>query len=106
MKRIAIIVAAGLLGFGVAQAQEYAANMSELLQQIERGQARDSQEQRQRLAEFSQRQNEQQQLLNQARGQRTNLDNESQRLEQSFEENQGEIGTARAALDERLGALR
>lgn len=106
MKRIAIIVAAGLLGIGAAQAQEDASSMSELLQQIQRGQARDSQQQQQRLQQFRQQQAEQQQLLNQARQQRTNLENESTRLETSFEQNQQEIANARAALDERLGALR
>ena len=106
MKRIAIIVAAGFLGMGAAQAQEDASSMSELLQQIQRGQARDSQQQQQRLQQFRQQQGEQQQLLNQARQQRTNFENESQRLETAFEQNQQEIGSARAALDERLGALR
>lgn len=109
MKRIAIIVAAGLLGFGVAQAQNQeqpASSMSELLQQIQRGQARDSEEARQREAEFAQRRNEQQQLLNQARAQREQLEAESSRLENLFASNQEEIATARAALDERLGALK
>lgn len=106
MKRIAIIVAASLLGIGAAQAQEDASSMSELLQQIQRGQARDSQQQQQRLQQFRQQQAQQQQLLNQARQQRTNLENESQRLETAFEQNQAEIGNARAQLDERLGALR
>ncbi|HLU06928.1 MAG TPA: MotA/TolQ/ExbB proton channel family protein [Woeseiaceae bacterium] len=109
MKRIAIIVAAGLLGFGVAQAQNQeqpASSMSELLQQIQRGQARDSEEARQREAEFAQRRNEQQQLLNRARAQREQLEAESSRLENLFASNQEEIATARAALDERLGALK
>ena len=106
MKRIATIVAASLLGFGVAQAQDDASSMSELLQQIQRGQARDSQEQQQRLQQFRQQQAEQQNLLNQARQQRTNLENESTRLETTFEENQQEIANARAQLDERLGDLR
>jgi biopolymer transport protein ExbB len=106
MKRLIIIAAAALCGFGTAQAQDDASSMAELLQQIERGQARDSQEARQREAEFAQRRNEQQNLLNQARQQRTNLETQSQRLEQLFESNQAEIATARAALDERLGALR
>ena len=106
MKRITIIVAASLLGFGVANAQEDASSMAELLQQIERGQARDSQEARQREAEFAQRRNEQQQLLNTARADRTRLEANSAQLEQLFEDNQANIATARAALDERLGALR
>jgi biopolymer transport protein ExbB len=109
MKRIAIIVAASFLGFGAAQAQNQeqpASSMRELLEQIERGQARDSQEARQREAEFAQRRNEQQQLLNQARAERTRLEADSSRLENLFASNQEEIATARASLDERLGALK
>ncbi|HEX6259578.1 MAG TPA: MotA/TolQ/ExbB proton channel family protein [Woeseiaceae bacterium] len=109
MKRIAIIVAAGLLGIGAAQAQNQeqpASSMAELLQQIERGQARDSEEARQREAAFAQRRNEQQQLLNQARAERTRLEAESTRLETLFASNQEEIVTARRNLDQRLGALK
>ena len=106
MKRIAIIVAAGLLSFGVAQAQESASSMGELLKQIERGQARDSQEARQREARFAQSRNEQQNLLNQARAERSRQERNSERLEQLFEDNQASIVAARAALDERLGALK
>jgi biopolymer transport protein ExbB len=108
MKRIAIVATAALLGFGAAQAQnqEQASSMAELLQQIERGQARDSEEARQREAAFAQRRNEQQQLLNQARAERSRLEAESTRLENLFASNQEEIATARAALDERLGALK
>lgn len=106
MKRIILIVAAGLLAAGAVQAQEDAASMSELLQQIEQGQARDSAEARQREAEFAQRRNEQEQLLNEARAERNRQEQESERLEQLFAENQQEIVDARAALDERLGALK
>ena len=111
MKRIAIIVAAALLGPALVQAQNQnqeqpASSMAELLQQIQQGQARDSQEARQREAEFAQRRNEQQQLLNQAREERTRLEAESSRLEELFASNQQEIAQARAALDERLGALK
>lgn len=106
MKRIVMIVAAGLLAAGAVQAQEDASSMSELLRQIEQGQARDSAEARQREAEFAQRRNEQQQLLNQARAERNQQEQESERLEQLFAANQQEIVDARAALDERLGALK
>jgi biopolymer transport protein ExbB len=101
------MVATGLLGFGVAQAQDAPANsMGELLQQIERGQARDSQEARRREADFAKRRNEQQSLLNQARAERARQERNSARLEQLFEDNQVKIVAARAALDERLGALK
>ncbi len=111
MKRITLFIAAGLLSLGFAtanaqQQEEAARSMAELLQLIEQGQARDSREARQREAAFAQNRNQQQQLLNQARAERTRQENESARLEQLFEENQQRIITARQALDERLGALK
>ena len=109
MKRITTVIAAGLLlfGAGAASAQDDAASsMAELLNLIEQGQARDSQEARQREADFARRRNEQQNLLNQARAERNRLERESARLEQLFEDQQAQIVAARAALDERLGALK
>jgi biopolymer transport protein ExbB len=109
MKRITLIIAAGLLSLtaGVANAQDTdAASMADLLNLIQQGQSRDSQEARQREAEFNQDRNQQQNLLNRARAERTREENESARLEQLFENNQAEIVAARAALDERLGALK
>jgi biopolymer transport protein ExbB len=109
MKRITIIVASGLLAFGAGNAiaqDDGAASMAELLRLIEQGQARDSQEARQREAQFAQQRNQQQNLLNRARAERTRQENESARLEQLFEDNQARIVSARAALDERLGALK
>lgn len=109
MKRITLILAAGLLSLGfvaTANAQEDARSMGELLKLIEQGQARDSQEARKREAEFAQNRNQQQSLLNQARAERTRQENTSAALEQQFEENQQKIITARQALDERLGALK
>jgi len=108
MKRITTIIAAGLLVFGAgsAQAQDDARSMQQLLELIQQGQARDSQEARQREAEFARRKNEQQNLLNQTRAERNRQENESERLEQLFEDQQAEIVAARTALDERLGALK
>ena len=104
MKRITLIIAAGLLSLGVsttanAQDDEAARSMAELLQLIEQGQARDSREARQREAAFAQNRNQQQSLLNQARAERTRQENTSAQLEQQFEENQQRIITARQALD-------
>jgi len=108
MKRLIIIIAAGLLslGTGMVNAQDDAASMSELLNLIKQGQARDSQEARQREAQFNQDRNQQQNLLNRARAERTRQENQSARLEQLFQDNQTKIVAARAALDERLGALK
>ncbi len=112
MKRITLIVAAGLLSLGLTTAHaqqnddEGAASMAELLRLIEQGQARDSREARQREAAFAQARNQQQQLLNQARAERTREENVSAQLETNFEQNQQRIITARQALDERMGALK
>jgi len=111
MKRLSLIIAAGLLSLGtsVVNAQNSdpdAASMSALLDLIQQGQARDSQEARQREAEFNQDRNQQQNLLNRARAERTRQENESASLEQAFEDNQARIVAARQALDERLGALK
>ncbi len=111
MKRITLIIAAGLLSFGIATANAQqedaaAASMSELLRLIEQGQARDSAEARKREAAFAQARNQQQSLLNQARAERTRQENISTQLENEFEANQQQIITARQALDERMGALK
>ncbi len=107
MKRITTILATSLLilGFGAVHAQE-ATSMQGLLELIQQGQARDSREARQRESQFTQRRGEQQNLLNQARSERTRQERESARLEQLFESQQTQIVAARAALDERLGALK
>ena len=106
MKRITIMIASFLLIVGIAQAQEDATSMDALLQQIQQGQARDSTEARQREQRFAQARNEQQNLLNQARQERSRQERNSARLEQLFEDNQTRIVAARVALDERLGALK
>jgi biopolymer transport protein ExbB len=99
-------MASALLTTGLAQAQEDASTMDDLLGQIEQGQARDSQEAREREARFAQSRSEQQNLVNQARAERTRQENTSARLEALFNENQEQIVVARTALDERLGALK
>ena len=106
MKRIILVVAAGLLGFGTANAQQAAGSMSELLQQIEQGKARDSQEANEREARFASDRNQQQNLLNQARAERTRQERNSERLETLFETQQEQIVVAREVLNERLGALK
>ena len=91
MKRLTITIASLVLCMGVVQAQEDASSMDELLQQIERGQARDSAEARQREQRFAQARNEQQNLLNQARQERARQERNSERLEQLFEDQQNQI---------------
>jgi biopolymer transport protein ExbB len=107
MNRLAIVLAGALLATGIAQAQDDdAASMDELLNLIQQGQARDSEESRRREAQFAQARNEQQSMLNEARAERTRQENTSARLEALFNENQQKIIDARAQLDDRLGALK
>jgi biopolymer transport protein ExbB len=89
-----------------AQQDATSSSMTELLERIQQGQARDSREARQREADFARRKNEQQSLLNQARAERARQERNSARLENLFQDNQTKIIAARAALDERLGALK
>ena len=106
MKRIIIIIASVFVALGAAQAQEDASTMEALLEQIQRGQARDSVEAQQREARFAQSRSEQQNLVNQARAERTRQERNSERLEALFNTNQEQIVSARTQLDERLGALK
>ena len=108
MKKIFLIISTVLLLFtyGLVQAQEDANSMNELLLQIEQGQARDSEEARQREARFAAARNQQQKLLNDSRTERNRQEGISERLENTFASNQQKIVDAREALDKRLGALK
>jgi biopolymer transport protein ExbB len=106
MKRIAIVIASVFVAVGAAQAQDDAVTMEDLLEQIQRGQARDSVEAQEREARFANARSEQQNLVNQARAERTRQERNSERLEALFNSNQEQIVLARAQLDERLGALK
>jgi len=106
MKRIIIMIASVFVAMGAAQAQDAASSMDGLLEQIQRGQARDSAEAQQREARFAESRSEQQSLVNQARAERTRQERNSERLERLFNSNQETIVQSRAALDERLGALK
>ena len=66
MKKTILIISTVLLLFtyGTGQAQDDANSMNDLLLQIEQGQARDSEEARQREARFAAARNQQQKLLN------------------------------------------
>ena len=108
MKKILLIISTVLLLFtyGLGQAQEDANSMNELLLQIEQGQARDSEEAKQREARFAAARNQQQKLLNDSRTERNRQEGISERLENTFASNQQKIVDAREALDKRLGALK
>ena len=106
MTRIIFTLLMLVFTFGQLNAQEDASSMSELLRQIEQGQARDSVEAQNREKRFEVARNEQQRLLNNSRAERKREEDKSQKLEDTFAKNQQLIVDARAALDKRLGALK
>lgn len=89
----------------VAGAQE-AASLSELVRLIEQGQIQDSQEARQREAEFNSRRSEQQQLLTAARNERAAAERRGEQLEGQFATNNEQLTIKEAELSEALGELK
>jgi biopolymer transport protein ExbB len=88
------------------QQQQQARSLNELLQLVEQGRARDSEELRRREREFEQQKAEQERLLREARQRQRNLEETSERLEGQFETNEREISSLNQQLNESLGALR
>ncbi|MEM9532175.1 MAG: MotA/TolQ/ExbB proton channel family protein [Pseudomonadota bacterium] len=101
---LAALAAAMLLG-QAAQAQE-AQSLSELLRAVEQGRSAEAAENREREERFQRDRSQQQNLLAQARAERTALENTSQRLEDTFEANETIIVEKQEALDRRLGSLK
>jgi biopolymer transport protein ExbB len=90
-----------------AQAQEaQARSLSELLQLVEQGRARDSQELRRREQEFQAQKAEQERLLGEARQRQRSMEQTSENLEARFEQNELEIGALNQQLNDSLGELR
>ena len=101
-------IAGTLLGIALAlpvQAQE-ALTMEQLLDLVKQGQVRDNQEMRQREERFRQSRGEQQRLLDQARSEYAAEERRSQRLENSYGENERRIAALRQTREERLGVLK
>lgn len=106
--KIVRTIAGALLGFALAlptQAQE-ALTMDELLDLVKQGQVRDNQEMREREERFRQARGDQQRLLDQARADRTAEERRSQRLENSYNENERRIIDLKQTRDDRLGVLK
>ncbi|MEY8248513.1 MAG: MotA/TolQ/ExbB proton channel family protein [Bermanella sp.] len=81
-------------------------NMDELLNLVEQGQARDDHQLSTRLKKFNIAKFDQQRLLNEAHGQRTELELQSAQKEASFAKNEQQISQAQEQLNERLGSLK
>ncbi len=99
-----LLISALALSF-TASAQQ-SGSLDELLRKVEQGRSSETQESREREQRFQRDRAQQQQLLNEARAQRTRLENESDRLETAFEENEITVVEKQEALTKRLGSLK
>lgn len=88
-----------------AMAQQ-AANLDELLSQLEQGKIAQSKQNQAREAEFKGKVNQQQKMLNGVKNQRNNALKLSTELEQDFADNEVKLANKIDALDKRLGELK
>ena len=87
-------------------AKTQALDVDSLLTLVKQGQARDDKEFNQRMARFKADRAQQNKLLNDAKDQRTRLENESARKEKTFGENEIKVADAQERLTNRLGSLK
>ncbi len=87
-------------------AAENAKSLDELLQMIEKSQASETKEYKQREAEFNSDKKDQARLLKKAQDTRTSEERRSDRLEQNIRDNEQKIIALRTQLDKRLGSLK
>ncbi|MDZ7670843.1 MAG: MotA/TolQ/ExbB proton channel family protein [Gammaproteobacteria bacterium] len=83
-----------------------AETLDELLDNVEERRVVESRVHREREARFRREKDQQQQMLSEARAERTREEQRSERLETTFEENEVRIGQMQEQLDARLGSLR
>lgn len=101
------LAAAGMLLFaGVAQAQEKATSIDQLLQMMKESKVRESQEHQKREAEFLREKNQRANLLANAEKTRAQEEARSDELEATYERQDLQIKALRAQLDERMGSLK
>jgi len=88
------------------QAEEPELDLDELLQRVREGRVSETEEHRQREAEFRAKRDQQEQLLEEARQEREQLDQTATQLERTIQENDQRIAELNQTLDERLGQLK
>lgn len=96
-----------LLIFGsTVNANEKAINLDDLLSKLEKGQYLQSQQNKEREADFVKQKEAQNDLLKRAIGERDAQANHSDELETNFEENEMKLASLDDALNKRLGSLK
>ena len=102
-KVLSTLMVSSVATFAVAQ---QANNLDDLLSQLKQGQIAQSEQNKEREAEFNSRKAEQDQLLANARNTRDNAVKRSTELEGQFQDNEIEIGNRTDALNKRMGELK
>ncbi|MAA53686.1 MAG: energy transducer TonB [Porticoccaceae bacterium] len=95
-----------VLAVSNVSADEGAKSLDELLKMIEKSQASETKEYKQREAEFNSDKKDQARLLKKAQDTRTSEERRSDRLEQNIRDNEQKIIALRTQLDKRLGSLK
>lgn len=90
---------------GAVQAQQ-GPTLDELLQQVKEGLRKQSEQDRQRIQEFTRDKAKREQMLAEARRERAALEDKSARMEKEFDENELRIADLDQRLTERLGSLK
>jgi biopolymer transport protein ExbB len=101
-----LLTSLALCSFVFSVTAQEANNLDELLKQLEQGQIAQTQQNKDREAEFNAKQSEQGRLLNQAIQSREQAVAKSAQLEQSYQVNEVEIANKTDALNKRMGELK
>lgn len=104
---VALLMAgeAGYVAVAHAQSNNQPGTMEELLRRVQEGRVRDAEANRQREAEFRQRQSEQRNLINAAQAEVATLNRRSDEMEATFQKNEIDLTNLQNQLTERLGAF-
>jgi len=105
-KRCLAFIAGAMMLSTPAFAVDQAASVNELIKMIQQARVSESQEHKQREAEFVKNQGNQQALLAQAKAAMGREETRSDQLEDAFDANDLRIDALRKQLDERLGSLK
>ncbi|MDQ2076538.1 MotA/TolQ/ExbB proton channel family protein [Marinimicrobium sp. ABcell2] len=100
-----LVALAASLSANVAMADQ-AATLDELLEMVRESRIAETQEHRQREARFRQERENRAELLREARATRDSEERRSERLEQTYEEQEREVRAKMDQRNERLGSLR
>jgi biopolymer transport protein ExbB len=105
-KNCLMVAVAGLFSAGVMAADDKAQSLDQLLQMVQKSKVSESQDHKNREAQFLREKSNQQALLNQAKNTKAGEENRSSTLEQKYAQQEIDVEAKRKQLQERLGSLK